>query len=473
MSTTTLEDGRASGEQWDERRRAALMKRIARGRSSVEEACKRHGLDAELVQDWLRGFRRSVVLAFDERLKQRLVDQGADAALWAAEFTGTLDEISVIDLIQSVELARKSAVIILCHNGMESRVWCSDGAVIDAECGRLRGELALYRLASLEHGRAVVEFRVAPRARTIHASTSRLLLEAAHRKDEADRLWRKLGDRRRLYRTTERAARSSTHSSPAERALLKSFQQPSSLFEVFQRSDLGDVETLTMLAQLSDNQLIAADLSSAPLGSAGRDTGDLIASFRTLTGTGAPERRKLARWRVPGWAWCAPAGLLLLSIGTWFRSVASEAPRTGPAAAPIELPPPPAPIATPPKYVAATSFEPSEVAIWLDGQQMPSGPLSTTFSKDGRAHELRVLAEGYSAVAVVFVDTPPPARIQLQPLPPVPVAAPATSAVEPLAKQRAKAPRRGRHVGGLMVRAARTPRVQTIDAATPAIQIIE
>src|SRR5688572_31589774 len=160
MTATATRDGRASSEEWNESRRAELVQQIVSARLTVDEACARHGLGAELVQDWLRGFRRSVVQAFDEKLKRTLADQGADVALGAAEFSGTLEEISVIDWIQSVEVTRKSAVIVISGhslenhasrgNGPESRIWCANGAIVDAESGPLRGEPALYRIVSFD-----------------------------------------------------------------------------------------------------------------------------------------------------------------------------------------------------------------------------------------------------------------------------------------------------------------------------------
>lgn len=531
MAMTAPRDGRASADEWNESRRAELSKQIASARLTVGEACARHGLDAELVQDWLRDFRRSAVSAFDAQLKQTLVDQGADVALGAAEFSGTLEEISVIDWIQSVELTRKSAVIVVSHDSpdnsspdsrgpdsrgperraagarrLESRVWCANGAVVDAESGRLRGEAALHRIVSLERGRVLVEFRVVRRSRTIFTSTPSLLLQAAHRKDEAARFWRKLGDGRRAYRVTEKAARRAGYSSQAERRLLEAFQQPRSLLQVFEHSELGDVETLTLLAQLSESQLIAADPSSTPLPLPEADTGDLAASSRTLTTLAiAPRREAFPRWILPAWAWSGLGALALVTIVALSRPEASPrsqaAPEpeleTAPASAKLALTPaqpvpsqpvPELPLVQAPadaeSYVVATAFEPSDAAIWLDGQPVSSAGLDTTLPKDGRAHELRAVAPGYAPALVVFVDAPPPDRIRLEALPAAPAepslsdAVPAAGPVPiqaELVVLRAKPAREGGRRGArarAAERAKKAPSIQTIEAATPTIRVI-
>src|SRR5687768_1656081 len=123
----TSEDRQGSGDDWDDARKSALVGQIASAELSVEAACARHGLDASVIHEWLRVFRRSALLAFDERLKQTLIGQGADRSLFsAAEFTGTLADISIIDLIQSIQIAGKSGLIVVTHEGWDSRVWCCD-----------------------------------------------------------------------------------------------------------------------------------------------------------------------------------------------------------------------------------------------------------------------------------------------------------------------------------------------------------
>jgi len=308
------------GDAWDEARKSAIVSEIAAEQLSVEAACRRYGLGADEIQDWLREFRRAALLAFDERLRQALQRQGADPnSLAPAEFTGTLQDLSVADLIQSLQMSGKSGVIVVNHEGQESRVWCAQGALVDADSGRLGGEAALYRILSFEQGRVRAELRSVARERTIHASTPSLLLEAAYRKDKSARLWRKLGD----------------SESPPESS-----------------------------------------------GSPPNDTRDSMSSFLTSTGTRLSQRAAMRRRLVPGWAWAALGAALLLSLTLWLRmratsrelpvtaaaaptpvlearmavavaeipaEVPAGAPTEAPAAAPVETPAAlsPAPVAAP------------------------------------------------------------------------------------------------------------------------------
>jgi transposase-like protein len=460
-----------SGESCDEARKAALVAQIAETQLTVEMVCERYGLSPDEVQDWLRAFRRSALLAFDSRLTETLVGQGADpTVLTAAEFTGRLNEVSVIDLIQGIQMARQSAIIVITHDGLESRVWCSRGTVIDAESGRLGAEAALHRIVSFDHGRVVADFRSVPRAPAIQTPTSRLLLEAAHRKDESVRLWRRLGAGQLTYRVTERAKAGLTRLSLAERALLASFEEPRSLLAALRDSDLGDVETLTLLARLSDNGFIEPDASVVSSGTTGSGVRDELASLLTLTGTRLSERAATSRRRVPSGAWAALGVMGLLLLMPWLydgamaQKVAPPAPWPGPA-------PTVEPVAS---YSVAVRVEPSNAEIWLDRRRVGSGRLDSVLPKDGSPHELRAVADGHLPTVVVFLDTPPPSELRLQPIPPSAIVAPLPSEAKLTTNApRARPTRRRPREKAAAPRFARAPRVQGIDADVPQIQVIE
>src|SRR5690349_22832407 len=92
------------------------------------------------VQEWLREFHRSALTVFDEQLKRALIRQGAAPdALAGPELSVSLDDISIVDWIQAIQLFAKHAVVTVTHDDTESRIWCSNGALIDAESGPLRG----------------------------------------------------------------------------------------------------------------------------------------------------------------------------------------------------------------------------------------------------------------------------------------------------------------------------------------------
>jgi len=239
---------------WDEATKSELVRRIVDGKLGVAAACRRHGLAEGELLDWLRAFRRSTLVALDERLKQRLLAQGVPSQTFGgAEISASLGELSVADLVQIIGLTDKSAVILVTQAGRASRLWCCSGAIVDAESGRLRGEAAVYRILALEQGQIWAELRPSQRTRSVHASTSALLLEAARRKDESVALYEKLGDPLRRYEVGPRAQAAGGESS-ALAATLRLFQPARSWRDALERSELGDFETLTSLCRLIEDE---------------------------------------------------------------------------------------------------------------------------------------------------------------------------------------------------------------------------
>jgi hypothetical protein len=262
----TRQTRQGSGCDWDDARKAALFADIVSLKLSIDEAAALHGLRVDVIQEWLRQFRRSALVAFDERLKKTLIDQGANAdALTAAEFTGHVEDVSIADLVQTIEIAGKDAVITVSHEGTDSRMWCSAGAIIDAESGRLSGEAAVYRILAFERGRMVADLRPEQRTRTIYAATHRLLIEALRRKDESINLEKRVGNINRFYRLGERSTSSRVRVSTDELAILRLFEGPRRLRDVLAQSHIGDLETLTALVRLvDDGYLVEAETPPLP-----------------------------------------------------------------------------------------------------------------------------------------------------------------------------------------------------------------
>jgi transposase-like protein len=176
-----------SVETWSDGQRWELLARILDGKLSIQQACERHDLSAEILWSWLPAFRQGALRALDERMQQNLLARGAPPeALRFPELSGSLTELSIGDWIQTLYLAGKDATLTVEAEGAEHRLWCSAGTPIDAESGPLRGEAAAYQILGLESGRVLASLLPVSRDRTIHASAQALLLEGARRKDESN-----------------------------------------------------------------------------------------------------------------------------------------------------------------------------------------------------------------------------------------------------------------------------------------------
>ena len=105
-------------------------------------------------------------------------------------FSGSLSEMSVVDLLQTIDVSRKSGVLTLVSaDGQEGMISFDSGAVINASVEDLHGEEAVYRHLLWREGTFDLEFRrVSLSERTVHRTTQALLMEGMRRLDEWSRL---------------------------------------------------------------------------------------------------------------------------------------------------------------------------------------------------------------------------------------------------------------------------------------------
>jgi len=145
------------------------------------------------VEDYLTKpiyIREVVARVGIELARQRragLAHKSSDAR---TRFSGSLSEMSVVDLLQTIDVSRKSGVLTLVStDGQEGMISFDSGAVINATVEDLVGEDAIYRHLLWHDGTFDLEFRrVSLSERTVHRTTQALLMEGMRRLDEWSRL---------------------------------------------------------------------------------------------------------------------------------------------------------------------------------------------------------------------------------------------------------------------------------------------
>jgi CheY-like chemotaxis protein len=128
------------------------------------------------------------------RLK-RVVDKIAlekmarSAAGSSGAFHGTLAQMNIIDLVQSLEMGRKNCRLILTRNGERCEMFFDEGQVRHATCGQITGDEAVFRALQWppEEGNFEIDFNARTEQQTTTLSTQGLLMEGLKLLDEANR----------------------------------------------------------------------------------------------------------------------------------------------------------------------------------------------------------------------------------------------------------------------------------------------
>jgi CheY-like chemotaxis protein len=229
------------------------------GRKSIED--KIRGLELG-VDDYLTkpiyikeiGIRVRTALQRAERERMESRREGR------TRFAGDLSDVGVVDLVQTIELNRKSGIIhIVNRDGRRGSVFFRDGKVIDAEVGRLSGANAMYRLFSWSEGQFAVEFKQIRRHDVIATAMAPLLMEGMRRLDESAHLLEKLPLPTAVLEVDCRALAEELAELPDEmNSVLRLCDGTRTLQEVVEDSEHPDLEALSIISKLCAGEIVFA-----------------------------------------------------------------------------------------------------------------------------------------------------------------------------------------------------------------------
>src|SRR6476646_11553882 len=91
-----------------------------------------------LVKDLVRITKKVIDRLHLEKLQKRASRPGV--------IQGRLEEMSMIDLMQSLEMGQKSCRLIVHHNGQQGELYFASGQCRDAKMGNVEGDDAVYKV---------------------------------------------------------------------------------------------------------------------------------------------------------------------------------------------------------------------------------------------------------------------------------------------------------------------------------------
>jgi CheY-like chemotaxis protein len=237
------------------------------GRKSIED--KIRGLELG-VDDYLSkpiyikeiGIRVRTALQRAERERMESRREGR------TRFAGDLSDVGVVDLVQTIELNRKSGIIhIVNRDNRRGSIFFRDGKIVDAEVGRLSGATALYRLFSWSEGQFAVEFKQIRRHDVVDTPMAPLLMEGMRRLDETTRLLEKLPSPKAVLEVDCRVLAEELADLPDEmNSVLRLCDGTRTLQEIIEDSDQADLEALTSISKLFGEQIVFAREAPDPAG---------------------------------------------------------------------------------------------------------------------------------------------------------------------------------------------------------------
>ncbi len=185
--------------------------------------------------------------------QRRISNPDAPAAL-----TGSVADLGLVDLFQSLENWKRSAVVRCDAPRQTARVWVREGEVIDAELGPLSGAPAVWRLLTWEVGEYRVEFTRVEREATIEGGTQEVLVEAMRRMDELSRAAESLPMTARLSIDLDRLGTLLADLPDEVNGVLRHFDGRRSVREVIDLSPVDDLSALEVVRRLLADGILPA-----------------------------------------------------------------------------------------------------------------------------------------------------------------------------------------------------------------------
>jgi len=166
-------------------------------------------------------------------------------------FSGSIQDMAVVDLLQTFEVSRKSGVVHLKNGEQRAKIYFRDGKIVDAEVSRLRGEEAVYRTLIWNEAEFEVEFAPIKNEDIIGTSTQGILMEGMRRVDEWGRLLEQLPSLATIFEIDHGELLDRLSEIPDElNGILRLFDGKRSLLQVVDESPFEDLSTLSTVSKL-------------------------------------------------------------------------------------------------------------------------------------------------------------------------------------------------------------------------------
>ncbi len=392
------------------------------GQKSVEFKVK--GLELG-VEDYLtkpiyiKEIVTRVKILLEKKEKERLEKKDLRAS-----FAGNLSDMGVVDLVQTLEMGKKSGALhVKNRKGVEAVCYFRDGRILDCVLGKLGGENAFYRLLNWQEGEFAIEFKPIERDERIPVSTQGLLLEGMRRIDEWGRIVEQLPALDKVFEIDYVLLGERLAEIPDDvNALLRIFDGRRSLDDVIEEADYDDLAAAGVISKLFFEGIIKEALAPPSEPPSVTPTPGVFASFTPLPAAAAAVRPR------PPEAPPDHEGVDWFAGPVAAKATATEAlaPREATEPEPAAPPPAPQPVAeqAPPLHVPAD--EPKILPFPQRRRERPDEPAPPAVHPDPPRAALAPAA--YWPPSQFSIPVPPPGTV---PLPPS-LTAPSAAAAPPI-----------------------------------------
>jgi len=143
----------------------------------------------DAVEDFVEKpfFVRETVAHIKKSIDKIALEKLAREAPGESTLRGNLAQMNCMDLLQSLEMGRKSCSLVLTRNGDRCELFFAEGQINHAVFGALKGDEAVYKVLTWTGGNFTIDFSGSSSQQTTTRSTQGLLMEGLRLLDESNR----------------------------------------------------------------------------------------------------------------------------------------------------------------------------------------------------------------------------------------------------------------------------------------------
>lgn len=194
------------------------------------------------------------VLARVENILNEIAESPKTPAIISKGFGGSLGEMSLVDLLQTLEVGKKTGVITLVSPRGEGRVYVTEGEVVDAVADKLEPRQALMRMFTWLEGQFSVELKIHERPQQLFVSTREIISEGMTRQFRWDQLVKALPPLSTLIE--KKPADSGEEITEDEARVLRNLTEPVPLIKLIENGPFDDLKTLRLVKALLERGLL-------------------------------------------------------------------------------------------------------------------------------------------------------------------------------------------------------------------------
>lgn len=204
------------------------------------------GIDDYLIKPiYIKEIIARVKIHLTKKEQQR-VEEGITAG-----FIGSLSDIGLYDIIQTIELNKKSGILEIKGKVQDGRIFFKNGQIVQANVGKLRGEYAIYRMLTFNEGIFKMSFLDIDVEPEITKPNSALIMEGMRRLDEYMKFTEQLPPlTTRLDVDTALLSERLRDIPDNVNSVLRLVDSERSINDIIEMSELDELETLKIISAL-------------------------------------------------------------------------------------------------------------------------------------------------------------------------------------------------------------------------------